>query len=93
MTEDVKEKSFERFQFQSGTIKRRKELQEAYEAYAGFNSNLVRLKEELINLQDEYYRSFNSNLVRLKVGGGILARKIEDSFNSNLVRLKATKAK
>ena len=82
----------DRFQFQTGAIKRKQPRGCQTPLQAGFNSKLVRLKGFGSVTASSVILCFNSKLVRLK--GPFLSECAEQvlRFNSKLVRLKGRRS-
>ena len=76
-----------KFQFQYGTIKG-PPSQYMTAGIWSFNSNMVRLKVQLLVAAFELHLRFNSNMVRLKEESPGVHVRTAQSFNSNMVRLK-----
>ncbi len=62
------------------------------EGLIGFNSKMVRLKDNIYSILTALNRSFNSKMVRLKVSYFTVQAQLQGGFNSKMVRLKGRKA-
>ena len=77
-----------KFQFHNGSIKSSPASVKVDAVINGFNSTMVRLKEEISLFSMNGSIGFNSTMVRLKVAALSWVRGFSLCFNSTMVRLK-----